>query len=187
MYSVIGTDGQVYGPVNMDTLSEWCKQGRINPDTNLIDPIDGRVMRARQVPGLDSLFAILPQGAPPLVQPPNQAQGPLIQQGPRPGNQYGQVPIQINNYVGPMYPHPQLPTPYAPQRNKVAAILLALFLGCFGVHRFYMGHNGSGTAMLLLTVMTCGYGAAITVIWSIVDIILIATGGLLDGQNQPLT
>jgi TM2 domain-containing membrane protein YozV len=192
MYSVIGSDGQVYGPVNMPTLEDWCRQGRIKPDTNLIDPIDGRVLRANQVMGLDAIFPTLASYQPPVAQPPMQQQQQPYQQipGPRPGNQYGQVPIQINNYIGPMHPQqqqPYYPALQPPLRNKAVAILLAFFFGAIGIHRYYMGHNGTATAMLLITVCTCGYGAIITGIWAVVDMILIATGGLLDAQNRPLT
>jgi TM2 domain-containing membrane protein YozV len=77
--------------------------------------------------------------------------------------------------------------PYAAPKSKVAAILLAFFLGALGIHRFYLGHTGTGVAMLLITVLTCGYGGIITGIWALVDLILIATGGLGDVSGQPLT
>lgn len=34
-------------------------------------------------------------------------------------------------------------------KDKVIAIVLALFLGGFGIHRFYLGRNGTGVLMLL--------------------------------------
>lgn len=37
-------------------------------------------------------------------------------------------------------------------KNKIVAALLAFFLGSFGVHKFYLGYNGAGLAMLLLSV-----------------------------------
>lgn len=34
-------------------------------------------------------------------------------------------------------------------KNKLAAGLLALFLGSFGIHKFYLGYNTAGVIMLL--------------------------------------
>lgn len=72
-------------------------------------------------------------------------------------------------------------------KSKVAAILLAFFLGAFGIHRFYLGHSGTGVAMLLLTVLTCGYGGIITGIWALVDMVMIASGSLTDVSGAPLS
>ena len=61
--------------------------------------------------------------------------------------------------------------PLAPEvvsdRNKYVAALLAFFFGLFGVHRFYLGRNGSGIAMLILSLTAVGLLA--TVPWAIVD------------------
>ena len=37
-------------------------------------------------------------------------------------------------------------------KNKIVAALLAFFLGSFGIHKFYLGYNGAGLAMLLLSI-----------------------------------
>lgn len=52
-------------------------------------------------------------------------------------------------------------------RNKYVAALLAFFLGVLGVHRFYLGRNGSGLAMLILTITVVG--TLVSVPWSMVD------------------
>ncbi len=36
------------------------------------------------------------------------------------------------------------------EKSKVAAALLAFFLGAFGVHKFYLGYNKEGIIMLLV-------------------------------------
>jgi TM2 domain-containing membrane protein YozV/cold shock CspA family protein len=36
-------------------------------------------------------------------------------------------------------------------RNRIAAALLAIFLGSLGLHKFYMGKSGAGIAMLLIS------------------------------------
>lgn len=66
----------------------------------------------------------------------------------------------------------------APQKDKTTALLLAIFLGVFGAHRFYVGKTG--TAILwLLTLGFWGIGA-------LVDVIMIATGSFTDAFGQPL-
>ena len=58
------------------------------------------------------------------------------------------------------------------------ALLLCFFLGCLGIHRFYVGKTGSGIAMLL----TCG-GCGI---WALVDFIMILVNSFTDKDGRPL-
>jgi TM2 domain-containing membrane protein YozV len=89
----------------------------------------------------------------------------------------------VNNYIG----HAGVPAlPVTGPRSRLVAALLAFFLGALGIHRFYLGHNGSGTAMLLITLLTCGYGGIITWIWALVDLIGILTGSMRDANGQAL-
>lgn len=46
-------------------------------------------------------------------------------------------------------------------KNPTTALILSLFLGCYGVDRFYIGHTGLGVGKLL----TCG-GVGV---WAIID------------------
>ncbi|UJH69754.1 TM2 domain-containing protein [Ornithinimicrobium sp. INDO-MA30-4] len=64
-------------------------------------------------------------------------------------------------------------------KTYVASILLSLFLGGFGVDRFYLGYTGLGVAKLLLNWMTLG-------IWALVDFILIVLRKVPDSQGRPL-
>ena len=50
------------------------------------------------------------------------------------------------------------------------ALLLAIFVGTLGIHRFYLGYTTYGIIQLL-TFGACG-------IWSLIDLIRIITGDL---------
>ena len=57
-------------------------------------------------------------------------------------------------------------------KNKILALILCIFFGYFGLHRFYVGKNSSGL-LYLFTMGIFGFG------WFI-DIFLIATGNFKD-------
>ena len=40
--------------------------------------------------------------------------------------------------------------------KKIAAGLLALFLGAFGLHKFYLGYMTAGIITLVVTLFSCG-------------------------------
>lgn len=75
------------------------------------------------------------------------------------------------------------------EKSFVAALLLCLFFGIFGAHRFYVGRAGSGAAMLIITLMlgwVFGIGLLITGIWGFIDLILILCGVFKDANEQKL-
>ena len=70
----------------------------------------------------------------------------------------------------------------------LATFLFCFFLGVFGAHRFYTGKTGSAIAMLLITILL-GWiciGVAITGIWALVDLILIACAKFTGKDGQPI-
>ncbi|MGN0143305.1 MAG: NINE protein [Roseburia sp.] len=72
-------------------------------------------------------------------------------------------------------------------KSKLAAGLLGIFLGAFGVHNFYLGYTGKAVAQLVITVATCGIGSAISGIWGFIEGILILCGKIdHDGNGQLL-
>jgi TM2 domain-containing membrane protein YozV len=60
--------------------------------------------------------------------------------------------------------------------SRLAALLLCLFLGCLGVHRFYVGKVGTGVAMIFTF---GGLG-----IWTLIDFIMIITGSFTDANGR---
>ncbi|GAA2430192.1 TM2 domain-containing protein [Streptomyces macrosporus] len=116
-------------------------------------------------------------------------------------NPYAQQPGQPGQPGQPAYGYPQqtpppvAPGPYAADPNapygydaygrpysdksKVVAGVLSLFLGGFGIGRFYTGHTGLALGQLF----TCG-GCGI---WSLIDgIMLLTQDGATDAQGRVL-
>lgn len=72
-------------------------------------------------------------------------------------------------------------------KSKLAAGLLGIFLGSLGIHNFYLGYTGKAVAQLLISLLTCGFGAVISSIWGLIEGILILTGDIkVDGKGNPL-
>ena len=146
----------------------------------------GTAATAGSVVELRELFSDLPhpypvslggQPAPGQTRPLSGPYGPPPNYGPPPG--YGQAP--------PGYPQPAPGAPFGidprsgipfSDKQKLTAGLLGIFLGHFGVGRFYLGHTGIGIAQLL----TCG-GCGI---WALVDGIMMLTGSVNDAEGRPL-
>ncbi|MFN7118520.1 MAG: TM2 domain-containing protein [Saprospiraceae bacterium] len=62
-------------------------------------------------------------------------------------------------------------------KSQLTALLLAVFIGALGIHRFYLGYTTIGIIQLL-TLGGCG-------IWALIDLIRIITGDLkpADGSD----
>ena len=65
----------------------------------------------------------------------------------------------------------------------MAAGLLGIFLGGWGIHNFYLGNTTRGIIQIIVTIVTCGIGA----IWGLVEGIMILTGAInTDAKGNPL-
>lgn len=108
-------------------------------------------------------------------QPPYNEPQPPYQQ-PYASNPYGQQGYQ---------------TPYAAQKvyaqkSRIAAALLAILFGTFGVHNFYQGRIGVGIAQLAITVVSCGWLAVVSAVWGIIEGIQLLQGKkFVDGHDLP--
>lgn len=116
----------------------------------------------------------VPQYQPPQYQPPQYDVPPQGQPNP-----YG---YQYNPYNQP-------PMGYR-QKSRLAAGLLGIFFGCFGVHNFYLGFNSKATVQLLVSIIgsifTCGISLIAVSIWGLVEGIQILSGSeghMYDGNG----
>lgn len=70
------------------------------------------------------------------------------------------------------------------QKSKMVAGLLGIFLGSFGVHRFYLGYTKIGIIQIVVTIVTCTIGG----LWGFIEGILILCGNTIttDAAGRPL-
>ncbi len=59
--------------------------------------------------------------------------------------------------------------------KKVAAGICGILLGALGVHKFILGYTTEGLIMLLVSVLTCGFGATVTGLIGLVEGIIYLT------------
>ena len=64
------------------------------------------------------------------------------------------------------------------QKGFVPTLLLALFLGGLGIHRFFVGKIGTG---ILQLITLGGLG-----IWALIDVIMIIVGSFKDKSGLPI-
>ena len=65
------------------------------------------------------------------------------------------------------------------EKDWIATLLLSLFFGGLGVHRFYVGKVGTGLLMLFTL---GGLG-----IWALIDLIMVIVGKFTDGEGNLIT
>ena len=75
------------------------------------------------------------------------------------------------------------------EKNKIAAALLAFFLGGLGIHNFYLGYKGKAIAQLLLSLL--GWiliiGPAVAGGWAFIEFIMILLDKIPDADGNPLS
>lgn len=61
------------------------------------------------------------------------------------------------------------------ENKKILAGVLAIILGSLGIHKFILGYKKEGIIMLVITLITCGIGGAVTSIIGLVEGIIYLT------------
>ena len=125
------------------------------------------------------------QQPPSYPAPPGQPTYPQAGQPGYPPPPYpygGQMPYGYP--VDPSAPFGRDPITGFPlsDKSKITAGLLQIFLGSFGVGRFYLGYTNIGVLQLVVTLVTCGIGS----IWGLVDGIMILVGNVPDPEGRTL-
>jgi TM2 domain-containing membrane protein YozV len=133
-----------------------------------------------------------PGGGPYGYGPPPQPQYPQQQ----PYNPYAMAPFPPQGMVAygwaPYGVDPATGIPFS-EKQKLTAGLLQLFVGKFGVGRFYTGHTGLAIAQLctciagvwILSWFTCGATIAV-LLWPIIDGIVILSTRSTDAEGRIL-
>lgn len=171
---VKGADGQQYGPIDAATMQAWVMQGRIGQRTEITDLQTGLILAAGNMPAVKDLFRA-GNAYPSLGQQPGMQNIGPYSQG------IGQFPQNSSAPFG----H----DPYAaafPPCKKVVAIILGILFGSLGFHRFYTRHYGIGAVQLMITLISCGLLTFVTVIWSLIECVLIFTGSYKDAYGRDL-
>ncbi len=60
-------------------------------------------------------------------------------------------------------------------QKKVLAGVLGILLGSLGIHKFVLGYTTAGIIMLLVTLLTCGFGACVMGIIGLIEGIIYLT------------
>lgn len=68
------------------------------------------------------------------------------------------------------------PAPAAPEKDRIVAGILAILLGCLGIQYFYCGKNSAGVICILISLLSCGIGAAVLELLTIIQGVLMLTG-----------
>ncbi len=188
-------EGEKYGPISRVELDEWHKEGRITSETQLLAEGSDQWQWASDVyPELD------PEARPvaPAANDPFNF-GDAAPSAPTSDNPFdfggAKSPDGGTTTAANTQGNALATTPAATVSSNASAKpikrstagLLSIYLGAFGVGRFYMGYKGLGITQLLITVLSCGTLSIVSAIWGHIDGIKIITKSMNeDGFGHPL-
>lgn len=132
---------------------------------------DGNVWTDHTAPAVEPPTPVAPAAPPP---PPAPAAAAAVAQ-PAVVVHYANTPA-YSQVVAPAYIGYITGQPGVSPKSWMTAWLLSLFLGGWGVDRFYLGNTGMGVAKLLVGWLTLG-------IWPLIDFIVIVSKNAHDGMG----
>ncbi|QDV90066.1 TM2 domain protein [Phycisphaerae bacterium RAS2] len=194
-YFVIGNDGQRYGPADVDSLVLWAREGRLIPETILVESGTEVQRRADTIVALAAVFTAFDARRVALERSEAQtlpARGARREAG-RDAAQGGERPAPpVSPGFGLLPLERELPA--VGSKSRVVAGLLGIFLGALGIHRFYLGYTGIGLLMLLITVaggaatFVCmpGSGCGFVALWGFIEGVLCLCGSMRDANGREL-
>ena len=176
----IGHYGQL-GPLTREQVDELIASSVIERDTYVWRVGMAQWQQAGAIQDLALTFrSNATFGDPPPPPPPNFSKGPGVQTGAPSQNPFAAAapPVQPTQFISNYnYAYPALRS----DKSRVAAGILQIIFP--GIGRMYLGYMAIGVLQLLLTI--CSFG--VLHIWSIIDGIIILSGGLnMDGYGRQL-
>ncbi|MBT8044047.1 MAG: TM2 domain-containing protein [Verrucomicrobiae bacterium] len=72
-------------------------------------------------------------------------------------------------------PTPPVGGPVPGADKKMLAGILGILIGAFGIHKFVLGYQKEGLIMLLVTVLTCGFGGMVMGVIGLIEGIMYLT------------
>lgn len=166
-----GDDGETFGPVDRPTLNAWHDEGRMTADSQLLKQGTEQWQWASDLyPDLDEPAASTPATS--VSTPASSAvdaedSPPAKIRSAKAAAVHDQEETEDDADEAGLSPH-----------SKPVAFLLALTLGMFGIHRFYLGYVGIGLAMFFT------FGGLL--MWSITDALRILFGQVPDSEGLKL-
>lgn len=103
---------------------------------------------------------------------------------PNCGSQIGGNANNNTNYNTNMNANMNMNGTQSAPKSKMAAGLLGLFLGAWGIHNFYLGYTSKAITQIIVTLVTCGLGG----LWGFIEGIMILAGNInTDSEGRPLS
>ncbi len=163
-----GDDGETFGPVDRPTLNAWQAEGRMTADSQLLKQGTEQWQWASDLyPDLEEPEEPAAATAPAASSSIHREDGQQSRIRPTPSSKDSPAPEADDDEEVGLSPH-----------SKPVAFLLALTLGMFGIHRFYLGYVGIGLAMFFT------FGGLL--MWSITDALRILFGHVPDAEGLKL-
>jgi len=189
MWHVRTEEGETYGPIPESELDEWVTEGRVTGDSQILkEGSDQWQWASDKFPQLSEEQAA---ATPPSVSEPAAAPAPAAPAGPFDFGAADKGTSSVASRTrgrsrgrsrGGSRSSGVVDDSETSEKRKMVAGLLGLFLGGWGVHRFYLGYTGIGVIQILVTLFTC-VGAW----WGIIEGIMILAGSFdRDAQGRKL-